>query len=294
MELKEFFSKQYNEWQGFRMRVDQLAQVETKVFDMGGYTVIAQYNPARAISTGAKVDAQSIANRKCFLCDENRPSEQEKIAITENFSLLVNPFPILKGHFTLPYNGHEPQEIDGHIDEFLQICEQMPDYTIFYNGPESGASAPDHLHFQAVERGQLPLENELNKIHTREISEWNGDTMEELLNFGRKCIHMESKKAEKVVSFFKQLYKQYQMLSGSDKKEPRMNLFGYYEEETYHLFLFPRKTHRPSQYFEEGDGNRLISPGAIDMAGVIVVPRKKDFDEMTAELIQDIYRQVGY
>lgn len=294
MNVKEFFKKQYEQWPEFRTRVDQLGNVETKEFRMGDYTVIAQHNPARAISTGAKVDPKSIAARKCFLCDENRPAEQMKLAITENFSLLVNPFPILKGHFTLPYNHHEPQEIDAHVDEFLQICQLMPDHIVFYNGPESGASAPDHLHFQAVERGQLPLEKELDKIHTREISEWNGDSMEELINFGRKCIHIESKKSEKAESFFKQIYKQYQMLSGDDAKEPRLNLFGYFEEETYHLFIFPRKAHRPTQYFAEGEENKMISPGAIDMAGVLVLPRKKDFEAIDETLIQDIYTQVSY
>lgn len=292
MDAKNFYEEQLAEWPAFKERVDQLAQVETREFLLDGVKIIAQHNPARVVSTGAKLDKASLAKRKCFLCAENRPTEQRGLKMNERFTLLVNPFPILKEHFTIVCNEHCPQQIKDSIGDLLDFAQMMPNHIVFYNGPRCGASAPDHLHFQAVAKGQLPLEQEWRKVEKLELSEWGGNKMEQLMNYGRRCLHIESKKREAVISHFNQLYTQYQMREGGDE-EPRLNVFVSYDDETWHLFLFPRKEHRPKQYYAEDGTNRMISPGAIDMAGVVVLPRKEDFDVLTIAELKDIFGQVS-
>lgn len=293
IDYKALYDDQLKVWDDFRERVAQLDSIELRKFDMGSYSIYAQYNPARAVSSGAKLDAKTIANRKCFLCESNRPTIQEGIKLDEQFTLLVNPFPILKGHMTIPIKEHKAQEILPYIGSFISFCKELPSHTLLYNGPQCGASAPDHLHFQAVQKGQLPFESELAIVKTRVLSECKEGKMEEFLNYGRKCIHIQSEKANLTQSYFEQLYKQLQMLSGTEE-EPKMNLFGFYEKGDWHLFVFPRKKHRPTQFFEEGEGYKMISPGAIDVAGILVLPRRKDFDELTKDVIEDVFKQVCY
>lgn len=292
MKYKKFFEEQLNEWPEFKERVAQLDGVETHEFLLEGNRIIAQHNPARVVSTGAKLDKDSIAKRACFLCGENRPAQQRGLKMNDRFTLLVNPFPILKEHFTIVCDEHSPQQIKDSIGDLLDFAQMMANHIVFYNGPRCGASAPDHLHFQAVAKGQLPLEQEWRKVEKLELSEWGGNKMEQLMHYGRRCLHIESKKKEAVISHFNQLYTQYQMREGGSE-EPRLNLFVSYEEDTWHLFFFPRKEHRPKQYFATDETYRMVSPGAIDMAGVVVLPRKEDFEAMTVGELKDIFEQVS-
>ncbi|MCR5496231.1 MAG: DUF4922 domain-containing protein [Paludibacteraceae bacterium] len=292
MDVRKFYEEQLAEWPEFRQRVEQLEQVELREFRLNGFTIKAQFNPARAVSSGAKLDKESIAKRKCFLCSENRPEVQRGLKLNDRFMLLVNPFPILKEHFTIACDTHCPQEIKPNLGDMLDFAQMMPDHIIFYNGPRCGASAPDHLHFQAVAKGQLPLEQEWRKAEKRELSEWNGHRMEQLMGFGRSCVHAESDRKDALASLFNQTYTQYMMMEGGNE-EPRLNLFAMYEEGRWHLFIFPRKTHRPTQYYAEGEAYRMISPGAIDMAGVLVLPRKADFEALTLSELKDVYLQVS-
>lgn len=292
MDVRKFYEEQLAEWPEFRQRVEQLEQVEWREFRLNAFTVKAQYNPARAVSSGAKLDKESIAKRKCFLCADNRPAVQRGLKLNDRFTLLVNPFPILKEHFTIACDKHCPQEIKSNLSDMLDFAQLMPDHIIFYNGPRCGASAPDHMHFQAVAKGQLPLEQEWKKAEKRPLSEWNGHKLEQLMDFGRRCLHAESDRKDALASLFNQTYTQYMMMEGGDE-EPRLNLFVQYEENRWHFFFFPRKTHRPTQYFAEDASYRMISPGAIDMAGVLVLPRKEDFDALTLNELKDVYHQVS-
>lgn len=285
--------EQLEEWDDFRTRVEQLNTIQTRPISMGQYQIIAQFNPARAVSSGAKLDKESIAARKCFLCSENRPGVQKGINLNERFTLLVNPFPILKKHFTIPLNKHSDQEILPYISDFIDFTKMLQKFVIFYNGPQCGASAPDHIHFQAVEKGQLPLEEEWRNLET-EI--WRKDKeikTERLLNFGRKCIHIQSSSPESISREFCDLYKRFQTETDT-QEEPKMNLFGFYENDEYHLFVFHRKCHRPRQFFESGEKFKMISPGAIDIAGIFVLPRKEDFESIDKEEILDVLEQVSY
>ncbi len=299
IDATRLYNEQLTEWNDFRERVLQLDCVELKKFDFGDFTIFTQFNPAREVSSNAKLDAKSIANRKCFLCEENHPVVQRGLPINKNFTVFVNPFPILKGHLTIINNLHQPQAILPVISEFILFTKELPNFTLLYNGPASGASAPDHLHFQAVFKGQLPFETEKDKVGKRILSESkaNGRTvlangkMELWTNYGRTTIHIESESAELAKSYFEQVYKQYQMLNNNEE-EPKMNLFGLYENGIYHLFVFPRKRHRPECFFAEGEAFRMVSPGAIDMAGILVLPRRKDFDEIDKNEIKSIYKEV--
>lgn len=289
LSIKQLYDKQLSVWSDFRQRVEQLDQIVWKTFDFGSFRIMAQFNPARAVSSGAKLDKKSIADRKCFLCEENRPSIQEGLRLNDRFSILVNPFPILHEHFTIPLDDHREQEIKPYIGDLLDFTQMMPQHTLLYNGPKCGASAPDHIHFQAVRRGQIPFESEYKLLKKREVKRNGGAVAEEMLDFGRKCIHIVSSLKEEVVSLFNDLYVELQ--TGED--EPLWNIFSFYEDEAWHLFLFLRKTHRPSQFFSEGEDYMMISPGAIDIAGVFVLPRWEDFEKIDKGIIEDVLRQVS-
>lgn len=288
-EIKQLYESQLAVWDDFRTRVAQLEDVEWKTFDFGTFKIKAQFNPARAVSSNAKLDKASIAKRKCFLCQENQPEIQEKLTLNERFSLLINPFPILHEHFTLPLNSHKEQEIKPYIADFLDFTQRMPNHTLLYNGPQCGASAPDHIHFQAVKRGQIPFEKEYKQLGRKRILGDDQAHAEELLDFGRKCIVIESSSPKEVEQLFLQIYQQYQ----EGTEEPKWNIFSLYEDNAWHLFLFMRKTHRPTQFFAEGDDYMMISPGAIDIAGVFVLPRREDFDRINKEIIEDVLKQVS-
>lgn len=291
-DIENLYNNQLEDWPDFKHQVDLLNDVKIRTFDFGNHVIKAQYNPARAVSSNAKLDARSIAERKCFLCPENRPGVQSEVRLNNNFSVLVNPYPILKEHFTIPHIKHQPQEILPFFDDMLDISQLLSGFIVFYNGPKAGASAPDHMHFQAVRKGQLPLESEFEKTACKILSHSSKEKMGQLQNYGRECIRIESCDKSTANSLFSQLYKQLQQLTKTTE-EPLMNVFVAYESDRWNVFVFPRKTHRPSCFFAEGTAYKMISPGAIDMAGIFVLPRKEDFDSLTKEIIADVFGQVS-
>ena len=291
-EIEKLYSEQLTEWAQFKEHVLQLNDVEIHSYDFGNHIIKTQYNPARIVSSNAKLDEKSIAARKCFLCPENRPAVQREVRLNERFIALVNPNPVLKGHFTIPLIQHKKQEILPYLGDMLDFARMLPGYIIFYNGPKAGASAPDHIHFQAVRKGQLPLESEYQKIEKKVSIEDSDRKVSILQDYGRHCTLIQSSDKETVHSLFQQMYAQLQSLSNT-AEEPMMNVFTSYENEQWNLFIFPRKAHRPSQFFAEGEDYKMISPGAIDMAGVFVLPRKEDFDSVGKEIISDVFDQVS-
>lgn len=288
-EVFDFINTQKEKWPAYAEKVDQLDLVETKEFKFNNYSIIAQHNPARIVSTGAKVDSKSIASRKCFLCDENRPAEQLKLDFNSKFTILVNPFPILKNHLTIASTKHIEQSIKKNIEDMLALAETLPSFIIFYNGPKCGASAPDHMHFQAVAKGQMPFEKELNQQECLILSDNRDGKISMVNGMGRKCLLLQSARKDMIASFFNQMYNQ---LSQGKPEEPMMNVFVRFENGAFDLFIFCRKAHRPTQYFSTEDP-WMISPGAIDMGGIMVVPREEDFKRINKEVIEDIYKQVS-
>lgn len=293
--LQSFLQEQKENWPLAKDNYKGLEKVEEKEFQFEGFKIKVQFNPERIKSTSAKVDDESIEKRACFLCEENRPELQTKIELENDYSLLVNPFPILKEHFTIPKNNHIDQSFVNHIGDMVNLAESLEAYSIFYNGPKSGASAPDHMHFQAGENDFMPVDIEYidRKKNYGQLVTWNGRF--EVYRFNhylRKMLSIEADRAQDIVSASKIFYRFFEKTQ-TDEKEPLLNAICVYKHNKYRLYIFPRKLHRPSQFFAEGDEQLMISPGAVDMGGVIITPRKEDFDKITKEDIESIYKQVS-
>ena len=300
MEIKEFFNGQLAQWPEARQRYEDLAKVQTKTFVENGLRV--QWNPARMVSTGAKIDAKSLEKRPCFLCSENRPQVQfseplEDATNGNRYELLVNPFPILPMHFTVPLNEHEPQRIDGHYTMIHQLAMKFPDLTVFYNGPRCGASAPDHLHLQAGTGDLLPLRQHWSSLQNqlKTVFALNDDDSVALLHdFVVPAFVIRSKNAENDRRLFEKLYHQLSIINcqlSIISDEPMMNIVAWREADTMVSVIFPRRKHRPDCYFAEGDDQMLVSPGALDVAGLIITPRQQDFERMTVTKAEEILRE---
>jgi ATP adenylyltransferase/5',5'''-P-1,P-4-tetraphosphate phosphorylase II len=291
--LTQFAEDQKLSWPLAAANYAGLASVEEKQFDFDGFVIKVQFNPERIRSSAAKVDKQSIAERKCFLCDENRPAVQNAIGCGEEFVILVNPFPIFRRHFTISSVEHKPQEFLPNIAEMLKIAKNMEGFTVFYNGPECGASAPDHLHFQAGENGFMPVESEFEQMKTtcKPLVSTGSTKICTFENYLRRMISIETVSLEeglKTIRFFTEAFHDFQM----EKTEPMLNVLCGFSEGKWTVHLFPRKLHRPSQFFAEGAGQLLISPASVDFGGVFITPRKEDFNKIKKEDIKSIFEQV--
>lgn len=292
--LTQFAEAQKQGWPLAAANYAGLASVEEKQFDFGGFVVKVQFNSERIRSSAAKVDTASIAARKCFLCDENRPTEQKAIGCDERFQILVNPFPIFHRHFTVSSLAHTDQLFFENIAEMLQITKKMEGFTVFYNGPECGASAPDHLHFQAGENGFMPVEAEFEILKTDKnnlISENGSTKIWAFENYLRHMISIETTDLEEAVQTLRFLNGKFHEFQ-PEKKEPMLNVLCYFSDSKWTIHLFPRKLHRPSQFFAKGEKQILLSPASVDFGGVFITPRKDDFDKITAADIADIFEQV--
>ena len=292
--FKNFLTEQNHTWNLSADNYWGLNLVEERAFNYDGFQIKVQFNPERMRSSVAKVDTQSIAARKCFLCGENRPAEQNQLDLGNDFILLVNPFPIFKTHFTIPSVHHVPQRFISSLESMLTIAQQMEGYLLFYNGPECGASAPDHLHFQAGETGFLPVESEFNTLkmiqgsllhQSEQLKIWAFD------NYLRKMISFEAGSMDQAGKAITLVYERFSKMQ-PQKVEPMINLLCYFSKGRWMVHLFPRKLHRPSQFFAEGDNQLLISPASVDFGGVFITPRREDFDKITAAAIEDILDQV--
>lgn len=271
-EIEAKFSTQIAEWEQLRRSIQQLKMLKEKHLEWGHeFKMKIQFNPARIVSTSAKIDKENIEKRACFLCEENRPAEQTGINFLDKYIILCNPFPILENHLTIPLHSHVPQLIRNKIPDMLNLAEQLPDYIVFYNGPKSGASAPDHFHFQAG-------------LKTAELLQGDNEL--------RTCMTIESESREEVIELFEEVYQFLRYLQ-PDEVEPMMNIITFLEENRYIVNMYPRKKHRPSQYFEEGVKQLVISPGALDMAGLLTCVREEDFNKIDKQDIENIYSQVS-
>lgn len=292
--LYRFFNRQMETWSLARRNFRGLQEVLTRDLNAGDKTVTLQFNPARMVSSAARTDKASVSKRPCFLCQENRPEEQLVKRFDDRFDILVNPYPILPVHFTVPSRSHQPQGIAGYYTEIHRILACYPDVTVFYNGPECGASAPDHLHFQAGTSGVLPLQAAWPRLVRDLTVVWslNEDEDVSVIN-GWLCpaLLVRSRSIEGDDTLFRRVYNALPM--NGDNPEPMMNIVSWYASGQWLSVVFPRRKHRPACYSAEGDGKMIVSPGALDMSGLIITPRKEDFDRMTAVQASDILRQVA-
>ncbi|MCH5176528.1 MAG: DUF4922 domain-containing protein [Prevotellaceae bacterium] len=292
----ELFDRQMAVWDDARRRFDALSEVVVRSGEVDDCPLMLQHNPTRIVSTGAKTDARSIGQRPCFLCRANRPEVQEALPLPP-YELLVNPFPILPQHFTIPLATHEPQRIAGRYADMMRMAADACGLLLFYNGPECGASAPDHLHFQAGSRGVVPVERDWSTSHSQMLERLHADDERDggifaVRSYLCPALAIVASSPERHAVLFEHLYRL--LPQGEGQPEPRMNVVAWRDEredaDTLVSIVFPRAKHRPQCYGEDG---LMVSPGALDMGGLMVVPREADFHWLTLDDAAAILREVA-
>ena len=292
--LQRFFNRQLEKWDDARNRYHELRNVRTRELAMGASSIQVQWNPARMVSTGASIDKKAIAERPCFLCEANRPKEQTKKSVDNHFDLLVNPYPILPTHFTIPSVKHEPQRIRDIYGEIHKLLDEYPELMVFYNGPKCGASAPDHAHLQAGTSGRLPLQmswQRLSRNLTLLISLNDDENISLIDEYPCPALLIRSHTPYGDEQLFLRLYEALPMQD--DDAEPMMNIVSWRCDDEYLSVVFPRGKHRPDCYYAQGNDQYIISPGALDMAGLIITPRQEDFERLTSEKALSILNEVS-
>jgi hypothetical protein len=294
--LDNLFSGQLACWEQAGDNYKALDKVLTRELVVDGFPFRVQFNPARIISSSAKIDDVSIRERKCFLCAANRPSVQRGLSFSDNsctserYTVLINPFPIFPKHLTIPLDEHKEQLINDRFCVMLSLARTLKEYTIFYNGPKCGASAPDHFHFQAGNKGFLPLERVYDRLRRKIILKRDNTILWEVQSGINGVIVIESSLVQEMASLFGAICSQLAMNEG--EKEPMINLLCWYESPKWVTHIFIRKKHRPSCYFASGESNILISPAAVDLGGTFITPLEKDFRKITEEDIRGILGEI--
>ena len=292
--LHALLRHQQQTWDLLRAGYESLARAKTREFEIEDSTILVQCNPGRLASTAANVDTNAIKTRRCFLCADNLPPAQRALFYGNEYLLLANPFPIFPEHFTMPHVRHTTQEIRVALPVFLELSKDLAKrYTLFYNGPKCGASAPDHLHLQAGNKGFMPIDQEYETLVTdlgEKIADVEGLLVFAVGKFLRRFFAFESDDAALLLAAIHRFLDTARTLSGSDE-EPMINILSSYHEGEWRVIVFPRTRHRPSFFGEEGDAF-LISPAAVDLGGVLTLPREHDFDRITPEIIVRLYEEI--
>lgn len=293
-DIKLLFEEQKKEWPFLSQKFDNLAKVTERQIQFDNFAVTLQFNPDRIHSTSADIDKHLVQPKECFLCWDNRPKEQRGIQYGKYFEMLCNPYPILKDHFTIVKLKHTSQSLVLHLKEFLNITKDLgKEFTLFYNGPKCGASAPGHMHFQAITKGVLPIENDFELLRKDFItSSYTTDKLSVNLSqsYMRYFISIESSSNKEIMLFFKKLNIILRKIT-TPGEEPLMNVLGNYKDDSWRLIIFPRARHRPTHYFATGAQQIVVSPAAVDLGGLMITPRKEDFDKITKEDLSEIFRQ---
>lgn len=293
---KLLLEEQKTNWPQLAQGYQSLNSVQVKSFQFEGFELKVQFNPGRIVSSSAKVDPKTIQERKCFLCYQNLIQEQKGIVYKKSFLILCNPYPIFPEHFTLPNVDHLPQSIKSSFNRLLDFSKDLSsNYSVFYNGPKCGASAPDHLHFQAGNKFFMPIDDEFHSLKNE-----YGETLiedDEIIITGiddklRRYISLESANKNKLIKTFETFYEIYDSLE-KNGEEPMMNIIAFYEEEYgWRVLVFLRDKHRSSHYYAEGEENILLSPASVDLGGVCITPLEKDFKNITKEQLIEIFKEI--
>ncbi len=282
--IEALFAQQRETWPAFSAGEAALARLERKTLTHAGDSIFVQVNPARRGSTLAKTDAKAVAARPCFLCPQNMPAEERGVAF-EDLAVLPNPFPILRGHCTVAGREHVPQAIAGRIGTFLRLAAAIgPGMAALYNGPRCGASAPDHLHFQAAWIDEIPILRQLPATNVRAVTGFE--------SFGRRVLMVDGEDAAEVQRVAERAIAALQRL-GDEADEPMTNLLAHHANGQFRVLLFPRRTHRPACYSASGPERLAISPAILEMCGVLVATEAADFARIDAELARQIYDEVS-
>jgi hypothetical protein len=284
-------------WPQLSQAYEALESAKTRDLACNGFSVRLLHNPERLTSTAAKVDAADIRRRPCFLCEHQLPDLQRAILYRDEYLILPNPMPVTFSHLTIPHVSHKPQAITANIQAFLTLAADFGrQWLILYNGPRCGASAPDHLHFQAIPAGQTPIERETQE--KRRLVPYggrqNGVLCYRVEKVGRETILFAGKKRELLAEA---LSRHIETLSEITRppagEEPMISVTACFEDGEYRVLVFPRQRHRPSIFFKEGDDRIVVSPAVVEMAGIIVTPFEKDFRRLNAKVVETIYQEVS-
>ncbi len=292
---KGLIAQQKENWGLAQKNYNDLNKIEKKHFQFDEFEIVVQFNPGRLVSSSAKVDTKSIEDRPCFLCTDNLPPEQKGFIYKDDYLILVNPFPIFEEHFTIPTLKHQPQEIANSFSNMLDLEKDLGKYfSVFYNGPKCGASAPDHLHFQACTKNIMPIENELNKIISDKgelLYEDANSAVYGISGYLRNFFLINADKKDSAILQFENLQTAIKDIFVTSD-EPMMNIIVLFDE-TWKVLVFPRAKHRPAQYFLEGTDRLLISPAAVDFGGQLISPREEDFNKISKDDIKNIFTQTS-
>src|SRR6185295_5196739 len=274
-------------------------EIETKTVRVEETEVVIQHNPRRIRSTAAEIDKAKVSGRPCFLCAANLPEEEKGIAYGDDLVILCNPFPILDRHLSIVHREHIEQKIEGNVETLLDLARDFgPDFFALYNGPECGASAPDHLHFQVCSRELLPIEEHVFDEEPQladdcsyfEETARNSFELFTLGGCGRSVVVFRGGNRSELARWVYAVL--YELGQTTDRAEPLVNIVCVYDTKLWTVYLFPRAKHRPAAFYAEGENRLNVSPGAIDMAGVVVVPERAHFDKIDGERITGIFAEV--
>ena len=277
-EIEELFRRQVQKWPRLAKGVEGLAQAETRPVWIDWFEVFVRHIPHRVTSTTAAVDRDSVAKRPCFLCAENLDPEEEGIPFGRDFTMYFNPYPIVNRHLTIVHHKHILQEIANRIGSMLDLAAALPGYFVIYNGPECGASAPDHMHFQAGSRSLFPIEKDTAGL--------TGITVPD---YARTVFLFRGAERYALIRRIDQAIELLAEATGK-RPEPLINIAAFYEKEQWTIYLFPRKKHRPDVFHS---GALTVSPASIDLCGIFVVPLATDFQKITGGSIAAIFREVS-
>lgn len=276
--LDPLFEQQIAAWPMLARGIESMRESATRMERIGPYPVLVQHIPHRIQSTTAPVDAASVAKRPCFLCAANLPPEEKFLPFDDEFSIYCNPFPILEQHVTIVHRDHRPQRIHGHPDSMLRMAKALPGHFVIYNGPACGASAPDHLHFQACSRRIFPIESDLLQA--------TGVTIP---GYGRRPVILQDVDIGRLADRFEHAMEVLNSVMDPDG-EAMVNIAAFTSKQLLHVLIFPRSRHRPSVFYT---GELTVSPATIDLCGVFVVPVEKDFGRITGADIGQIFEEVS-
>lgn len=293
----ELLHEQRTSWPQLRKAYEALEQAKYRELVCNGFSVRLLHNPGRLTSTAASVKAADIDQRPCFLCGHLLPGAQKAVLYRNEYLILVNPMPVMGAHFTIPHVSHRPQTISGNIEALLHIAADFgQDWTLLYNGPRCGASAPDHLHFQALPSGSTPIEHEIGE-RRRLVpygADQNGTASFRVQDVGREAILFIGEEpfvlATALSHYLENLRR---MTESSEDQEPMINVLAQFLGHAFRVVVFPRRKHRPEVFFKEGDNRIVVSPAVVEMAGIIVTPFEHDFERLDSATIEAIYREVS-
>ncbi len=290
----DLLAAQKKTWPDLRRGCESLRGIRERDVACRGFSVRLQHNPERIKNTLAGTAQVDANGRRCFLCIDRLPESQKGVLYRSEYLILCNPRPIFPAHFTVSHLEHRGQAIAEEIHTLLRLLAEFGSgWTVFYNGPDCGASAPDHLHFQAAPTGRMPIEREiLEEKRIAEPRRIGGILLYRLKDVGREVAVLEGDDPNAVEGVFNGLLNALRRVLLLDE-EPMMNVAGFHEGEKWRLVIFPRRKHRPEAFFRKGDARIVVSPGLIDMGGVLITPVEKDFERLDAGAVEGIYGEVS-